>query len=132
MIKRSYILSFILLLIGSLIYFFFREPVYFLFNLNDFGQNYPIIQLSDKFVFIFFKYNIPDLLWCMSYFLIASTFSPMMKRIGLFVPIIMELSQLYHICPGTFDIIDLYIYIALTFLFAYTYRRQIFSFSHAT
>lgn len=103
-----------LLFLGSMIYILFREPVIFTKPLLFLFDSLPLISLPDKLICNVIKYYLPDILWCLAVTLYSLNAPNLFSRIAtILLPIIMEISQLYDIIPGTFDLIDITIYITI-------------------
>lgn len=112
--NAKYISPLLLLVVGAMIYVFFREPVLFTFPIKELIGNNLLIELHHSWWFDFLRYNIPDLLWCVA-LINYSHYAPtlFLKYTSLSLPLVMEISQISTYVPGTFDIIDLTIYIIL-------------------
>ena len=66
----------------------------------------------------FILYNLSDALWALAILFFVSGQQQRFIRIcGLVIPPLMELAQYFHLIPGTFDIIDLTIYLIITISF---------------
>jgi hypothetical protein len=128
----TYILHFSTLLIGSLIYIFFRSETLVLFtwigyfeNINEFIfylRGYTV-ELATYFP-LWFIYSFPDGMWVSSYvFLLVMIFDFKINRnngfliflipmIGLFS----EFGQYFGLVSGTFDIIDILLYLVCSLI----------------
>lgn len=116
--RNHYILSFLCIFFGIAIYAIFREEVMFLSPFQRFLSFIPHITLQKSLFSDFLLYNLADLLWVLALMFYATTLqSDLLKKVALSIPIILEISQAFSIIPGTFDLIDLTIYILTTFIF---------------
>ena len=119
------------LILGSLIYVFFRTTTLRMFcwfgqlNILSFIDRFRVSTLFLKnYLPNWFLYSLPDGLWIFSYLSLALyIWKNELKSENLFwifsIPIIAigsEIGQLIKIIPGTFDIIDLIIYVLGTIL----------------
>lgn len=120
-----YIFSFVCMLAGAMIYFLFRNDVLFLKPIDS--SLLPNKELETGFWTYFLLYNLSDLLWALSLMFFATALDwKLVKFVALVMGPLMEVLQYGHILPGTFDIIDLIIYltISLIFLKLWTKRNQ--------
>ena len=104
------------LFIGCLIYVLFRTDT-LLYN-KLFGNFFSPIGSPKTFLQKIIIFSLPDGLWAMSYTMIIShlrndkTFKTLIWSILIpVIGILSEIGQLYYLIPGTFDIIDLIMYI---------------------
>ena len=118
------ILIFVCLFSGALIYCLLREEVIFTKLLNLFSFNVSTIQLPDNPVLDFIRYNLPDALWAIALMLTAKNFSGTLRAIALATPAILELLQLTPLIKGTFDIIDLVIYLIISTIFIILWKKE--------
>ena len=122
-----YILSLSFLIAGTLIYVFFRNSVYFLLPFHDLAEKTAIIKIQCGILGNFIIYNFSDACWCLSLMFYATTSNIKWIRIlAFFIPTCMELLQLTNLVPGTFDPIDLIIYIIISISFFYLWKRKNF------
>ena len=112
-----YISVVVFMVIGTIIYIFFRTPVLFTIPFIS-GGTEPLIPLTNNIWSYALKYVVPDILWCISLLLYATTIHHRILRIlAVSTPPFLEISQLFKFIPGTFDIIDLTAYIIITIIF---------------
>lgn len=139
-IKQLYIGHALTLLIGSLIYILFRKStlkMFFWFEtigimnlINQIRKNTTLYgnKLPDIFL-----YSLPDGFWIFSYIsLILYLWKNELKTENLLwifmiplIAILSEIGQLMHIVPGTFDILDLLMYLLGTTLPFIIYKKSI-------
>lgn len=114
--KKLMLCTIVCVLAGTAIYILFRKDVYFVkFMGIDSWKN---IELPPSFITQFVLYNLSDLLWALALMLfLCMQTSHLVKICGLIVPILMECAQLSDVCPGTFDMIDLLIYLLMSISF---------------
>lgn len=138
-IKQLYIGHALTLLIGSLIYILFRKStlkMFFWFEtigimnlINQIRKN--TILYGNKLPDILL-YSLPDGFWIFSYIsLILYLWKNELKTENLLwifmiplIAILSEIGQLMHIVPGTFDILDLLMYLLGTALPFIIYKNQ--------
>ena len=104
------------LFIGCLIYVLFRTDT-LLYN-KLFGNFFSPIGSPKTFLQKIITFSLPDGLWAMSYTMLIfhlrndKTFKTLIWSILIpVIGILSEIGQLYYLIPGTFDIIDLIMYI---------------------
>ena len=98
-------------IILSIVFLLFGIFVYYLYDINFIGRSNNLT--------IFIRYYIPDICWTMSFFFMSINFTKNICKKDLFINslyvlfigILYELFQLFNITNGTFDIIDITIYI---------------------
>lgn len=120
--SKTYLIALSFLVIGTSIYAFFRVNIIFL---NYFGDPFiPIkILLKDTFLYNIFRYNLPDALWYGALLLIQNNIaskhviSKLLFYISVSLPFLLEILQYYRVIPGTFDILDIIIYLLTLILF---------------
>lgn len=106
-----------------MLYLLFRNDVIFLDLL---GLNYyePIRPGNSPFA-NFVLYNLSDALWAMAVlFYVSSQDCIAVRVIGLLMPATMEVCQLSGAVPGTFDYVDLVIYILISLIFYNIWKRK--------
>lgn len=124
---RHYFIAILLVILGALIYILFREPVIFTLPFMGGNDTQPVISLPDNVWSYTLRYLLPDALWCTALLTYASTIqSRVVKWIALVIPTVMELAQLSPGVYGTFDIVDLTIYIILTIIFLLKWKKSKF------
>lgn len=125
------ILAFIMLVLGSLIYIFFREEVIFtswITNRVDI-PNYGHLINGDTIIGHIFLYSLADALWYgallfMDLLLRSDTpYSRAITYLTMALPFIWEFSQLLDILPGTFDWTDILIYLLTLIIFTLWSRK---------
>lgn len=120
--SKTYLIALSFLVIGAGIYAFFRMDIIFL---NYFGDPFSTIKilLKDTILSNIFRYCLPDALWYGALLLIQNKIaskhiiSKILFYISVCLPFILEALQYYHVIPGTFDIIDIIIYLLTLILF---------------
>lgn len=129
--RRHYIstlfIAITLLSIGGIIYISFREKVIFTSWLNDILPfklpNYNhLISYNNTFI-SGILYSLPDALWYGALLLVESLLhsntilSKLLTIATIALPFILELLQMWFIIPGTFDWIDIILYILTLIIF---------------
>lgn len=122
--RKEWILSFLLIFSGGMIYILYRPENILLFRLTDSLGVTPLIDIArsstSRVILPSFMINsLPAGLWTASYLLmmyITTKFHTRRIRLMLALPlpisaISLEFMQLLGWCPGTFDIYDLICYI---------------------
>lgn len=124
----TYIVAFVMLILGCLIYLFFRDAVIFTSWLSEhFGlemPNYGHIINGNTFLGGIFLYSLADALWYGSMLLFERPLrtdnwaSRVMTIMIVFLPFILEFLQYTGVISGTFDWNDIIIYLLtlITFL----------------
>ncbi len=124
-------ISFILLLLGTGIYFIFRIPIR-IFEMLGITQ-YQIVVLETKKIFYYFLvYCLPDALWYMSLLLLQTYFlvgkrllNRLLIIIAIILPFLLEIFQYFEIISGTFDWYDILTY-CLTLIFYLLCLKKLF------
>ena len=134
MISKSYRFCFFVLLpivIGGLIYILFRSDKLLMFHwFKTIGLGQPvkflrnIDSIKNNIIPNWIKYSLPDGLWVFSYvsLMLLIWDNKISKPTGVWifiVPVIAimsEFGQLFKLVPGTFDLIDLAVYLFSTLL----------------
>ncbi len=106
--KKRLLISIVLLIVGIIIYL--------VFDINMMGKS--------NFVFTIIRNYLPDICWTFSLYFLGIIFMANISKKPLFmnaiyvltVALLFEFSQYYHIVKGTFDIVDVLIYIISTFI----------------
>lgn len=124
------LLSIILTLFGELIYVLYRDKYLLMFSwFENIGLNSVVDYIRDKNVmtepYYWIKYNLPAGLWLFSYmFIIDAIWGSVKCKNRIFyiyiLPIfslLSEFMQLFGLCPGTFDILDVISYLFAIILF---------------
>ena len=102
-IKKRFILSISFLIIGVI--------TYLLFDMNFLTKSNTLFSIIRDFA--------PDICWTLSFFFLSIYFTSKLTKNDLIInslyvfsiAILYELLQCYHIVKGTFDIVDIFIYI---------------------
>ena len=128
--RKEWILSFLLIFSGGMIYILYRPENILLFRLTDSLGVTPLIDVvrssTSRVILPSFIINsLPAGLWAGAYLMmmyITTKFHTKRIRLMLALPlpimaIILEFMQLLGWCPGTFDIYDLICYIVPLFVF---------------
>ncbi len=115
-------ISFILLLLGTGIYFTFRTPIR-VFEMLGITQCQIVILESKNLYNYFLVYCLPDALWYMSLLLLQTFFlagkgllNRLLIIIAIILPFLLEIFQYFEIISGTFDWYDILTY-CLTLIF---------------
>jgi hypothetical protein len=128
----TYILHFSTLLIGSLIYIFFRSETLVLFTWIGYFENIHefvfylrgyTVELATYFP-LWFIYSFPDGMWVSSYvFLLLMIFDFKINRNNSFliflIPMIglfSEFGQYFGLVSGTFDLVDILLYLVCSLI----------------
>jgi hypothetical protein len=109
-------ITILLLLSGIIAYWFFRPGIFF-FDLISIHNTKPVV-LYDEWLSVFFRNHYADIAWCAAVFLTASVIREKnMPRIYfnilIILPFLSEVLQGCNLIFGTFDWIDLSIYLLL-------------------
>jgi len=128
--KKDWIVAFLLILIGGMIYVLYRPENLLLFRVTDIIGFTPLIDMvrsnTSNFMLPSFMINsLPAGFWTASYLMmmyITTKYHTRRIRMMLALPlpvmaIVLELMQFLGWCPGTFDIYDLICYIVPLFVF---------------
>lgn len=123
--SKSMIVAFSLLLLGSLIYIFFRNDVLFLSWLDkDILDKLSIKADTDRNLFLYIiVYCLPDALWYLALLITQALFVnngfafKILFAIAIVIPFVLEICQYFDCFPGTFDIYDIIIYLLTLFVF---------------
>ena len=138
MLKCNYILvvAFVMLVLGSGIYIFFREEVIFTSWIPDSWMavlpNYGDKIDSESLVGRIFLYSLADGLWYGSLLLFDlllrnnTPYSRVITLLTISLPFVFELLQLCHVMRGTFDWIDIIIYLLTLSTFLLCSRKFYF------
>ncbi len=119
------ICSILLLALGTIVYVLFRDPVLFTEPLCRLGINPPVINLNSGVGSYFIKYILPDVLWIVALLFYASTLKILTLRvIAILMAPLFEICQLFGLIEGSFDFIDLIIYILITLIFIKQWKRK--------
>ncbi len=115
----------LLLILGVIIYWLFRPEIY-LFQFIQVSNPAPV-GVDDNLFLLFLKNHFADAAWCMALLLIVRLLKTYDVPRGytfalLSLPFLSELLQAVPRVPGTFDWIDLTIYLAL---YALVFHREI-------
>ncbi len=90
--------------------------IYFVYNIKFIAKSNVLFEISRNYI--------PDICWTISFFFISINFTKnITKRYILYnslyilvIALLFELFQCYKVIPGTFDIIDIIIYILSIYL----------------
>lgn len=119
------ITSVFLLTLGACLYLLFRKPVIFTEPLTQYGLTFPLIPLASGFWSDFLRFTLPDVLWVLAILTFSSTIKLSVLRIlALLVAPFYEVGQLLGLIPGTFDYIDLIVYIIITLIFIKKWEKN--------
>ncbi len=124
------LLSIILTLLGGLIYVLYRDKSLLMFSwFESIGLNSVVEYIRDENTMIepyyWIRYNLPAGLWLFSYMFIIDAIwgSAKCKNRDFYIYILpifallSEFMQLFGLCPGTFDILDVISYLFAIILF---------------
>ena len=111
----------LLLTSGLLAYWFFRPNIYF-FNLLELGNEESTTIISHSALSLFIRNYFADIVWCIAVYLIAfllrqHNYPSLYYYFLLALPFVSEGLQGLGIVRGTFDWIDILIYLSLFLLF---------------
>ena len=118
------------LFIGSFCYLLFRPEVQFI-QFFDFSPHKPLILIENKFLQIFFCNYFCDIMWCV-FICEAALLLKKFKVYNIYIiillalPMASEIGQYFGIIKGTFDIVDLIIYILIQTSYLIINRKKIF------
>lgn len=128
--KKDWIISFLMIFLGGMIYILYRPENILLFKVTDCLEITPLIDIARSNASLlqlpsFFVNSLPAGLWAASYLMmmyISTRFHTRKVRLMLALPlpisaIVLEFMQLVGWCPGTFDIYDLICYIVPLIIF---------------
>ena len=128
--RKEWILSFLLIFSGGMIYILYRPENILLFRLTDSLGVTPLIDVArsgtSRIIMPSFMINsLPAGLWTASYLMmmyITTKFHTRRIRLMLALPlpimaIVLEFMQYFGWCPGTFDIYDLICYVIPLIIF---------------
>ncbi len=117
------ILTAILLLISGLAAYWFLRPGFYFFEFLGI-TNPHTIAVSDNALSLFLRNYFADIVWCIAVFQIASLL--MQKKYPLVyfysliaLPFLSEILQGFKVIKGTFDWIDILIYLSILVIFFY-------------
>lgn len=117
--------SIVMLVFGATIYILFREPVIFTEPLTRHGISLPIIPLAPGSGSYILKFLLPDALWLVALLLYSSTIKfSALRVVAILIAPIMEICQLLGLIWGTFDFIDIIVYIIITLIFIKQWKRK--------
>ncbi len=130
-------ISLLCLLTGAVIYLLYKPSSYFIQALFS-AQTVSILREKLSWAMtifpdtLFIKHHLPDMLWYQSLLFIVlylyhikKIFHPgIIYYFILLLPFILEVLQFVHLIPGTFDWIDIFLYIVLLFLNYYIYIEK--------
>lgn len=110
---------------GSLVYLILRNDIIFL-EILGYKVSYKI-NFGNSIIEEFILYNLSDALWALSLmFYVSSQKDSFIRICGLLMPSILEIGQSVDIIPGTFDFIDLSIYLLISSLFLLQWKKSNF------
>lgn len=117
------LLAFLLLLIGAVIYYFFRLPILAFVILHICQQELPVCDTENPLMY-FFVFCLPDALWYMSLLLLQTFFlnkggwlNRILFYMAVSLPFIMETAQYFDLVSGIFDWYDILAYCLTLILF---------------
>ena len=125
------VIAFIMLVLGSVIYLFFREQVIFTSWIGRYVDipNYGYLINGDTVIGHILLYSLADALWygallLMNLLLCSDTpYSRTITYLTMALPFIREFSQLLDILPGTVDWTDIFIYLLTLIIFTLWSRK---------
>ena len=113
----------LLLLIGTGIYFFFREPIIAFKLLHVTHNEYIACNTNNPFIYIL-VFCLPDALWYMSLLLVQTLFlkekgepNRILVGVAICLPFLLETGQYLGFISGTFDWYDILTYCITLILF---------------
>jgi hypothetical protein len=110
-----------LLLSGVTAYWFFRPEIY-LFNRLSL-RNSDVLTVDHNIFLLFLKHHFADGVWCLAVLLSIDLLRvkgapPIYSRVLFALPFMSEALQYIGLIPGTFDWVDLGLYVGIYFLYA--------------
>jgi hypothetical protein len=124
-------ISIVLLLLGIGIYWLFQPDIY-LFSIFQINNLDPLVV--DNLFFRLLRNYFADIVWCIA--LIQSVYVLRKLRVSYYYPIILlllpfigEVLQAVRLIPGTFDWVDIAIYLALYVIF---FHKEVFTMNNVT
>lgn len=131
---RKLIVPFVCLLIGAMIYVFFRKGIVFLSWVGLEGRH---VDVSGSAFCEWIVYSLPDGLWYMSLLWVEMTFTQHSNTLSVIVfylavtfPFVLEFLQHTHIVPGTFDWFDVATYCLTLIIFVLCKRTDLHLLPH--
>ena len=123
-----FIISFLFLCSGVFLYVLFRPDVLFLLPLEKIIEIIPQLEIKHGFVADAMVYNLPDALWYAAILVLQPNPRTMkwnwVIKLTVSLPFIHELSQLFGVVPGTFDITDLLFYVVTLTIFIIIWKKE--------
>ena len=127
-----FLVSVLSMLLGGIIYLLWRSPTLLMFSwCRSLGIYGIVLQMRSSLEFVkeylpsWFFYSLPQALWCFSG--LCSIHAVWIKNNGmhepfwialtLMMPLMTEIFQFFHVIPGTYDIVDLFLIVVLFLLF---------------
>ena len=125
------LLALLLLLIGAVIYNFFRQPI-LVFSLLNICQHEIHICNTENPLMYFFVFCLPDALWYMSLLLVQTFFlkekgwlNRLLVGIAVSLPFLWEAGQYFGCVSGTFDWFDIITYCLTLIIFLLCVRKNL-------
>lgn len=123
--RKEIYIAISLLVIGSLVYFLFRQDVVFLSWISrDVLSVFHIsVDTNDNIFIYMLLYCLPDALWYMALLIFQVSFvqygriNKLLFRVSVILPFVGEILQLFHYIPGTYDFFDVVVYVITLLLF---------------
>ena len=124
------------LLLGGLIYISFRdEDILLLYWLRKLNLNYSLLRYTintdNNIIKSYIIYSLPNGLWLLSGMLIIGIiwknkqfYFYLYTSILIFIALFIEISQIFNIIRGTFDLIDIFTIIVFSFIGIFYYKLR--------
>lgn len=126
--KIRIFLSIIFILAGVLIYSFYRQDVFFLKPFSGILPSEFCHNTDFNIICQFLLFNLPDALWCAALFLLQP--NPLKEGwnvliiISILLPFLHEILQGINLLPGTFDLLDLTLYVIIFIIFLIIWKKE--------
>lgn len=130
MIYKDILFAFVFLIIGTVIYWIFNVDIYIFKWLNIELSNYNLFGFNS--ISKNLRNYLSDFFWCLyicqMYIVLKKIHAPVYYQICLLLlPFVSEFMQLLKIINGSFDFIDVFIYlvVVLVYLLKFNYEKNI-------
>ncbi len=132
--KKNIYVAMLLLFTGSLVYLLFRQDVIFLSRVNqDVLHIFHIsIERNDNILIYILLYCLPDGLWYAALLVFQVSFiqygniNKFLFGVAVVLPFLLEILQLVHCIPGTFDLYDITTYLTTLLIFMLCKKNLLF------
>jgi hypothetical protein len=114
---KKIIIALAMLLLGCVVYYLFR-PSIMLFNIFNLPSVKIFSQNNTGGLYRFCSNHLSDIFWSLfinfsALWMDEKRIPAIYRNILLAIPFIYEFGLMFHICPGTFDTIDLVFYLII-------------------